>query len=81
VSLPSQFGDSHAAGAASPAVEGVHGDAVVMAELADGLLAELGLPEDVDDLRLAEPALAHRIRFFAWADSTISDGPVFGGRA
>src|SRR5262249_31591344 len=74
VSLPPQFGDYHAAGAASPAVEGIHGDAVVAAELADGRLAELGLPEDVDDLRLAEPALTHRIRSFAWADSPISGG-------
>jgi hypothetical protein len=79
-SLPSQFGDSHAAVAAPPAVEGVYGDAVVAAELADGLLADFGLPEDVDDLRLAEPALAHRIRSLAWADSTISGGPVFGGQ-
>jgi hypothetical protein len=79
-SLPSQFGDSHAAVAASPAVEGVHGDAVVTAELADGLLADLGLPEDVDDLRLAEPTLTHRIRSLDWADSTISGGPVFGGQ-
>ena len=57
-SLSPQFGDSHAPVAASPAVEGVHGDAVVTAELADGLFTDLGLPEDVDDLRLAEPALA-----------------------
>ena len=53
---------------------------MVTAELADGLFADLGLPEDVDDLRLAEPALTHRIRCFAWADSTISGGPVFGGQ-
>jgi hypothetical protein len=79
VSLPPQFGETHAAVAASPAVEGVHGGAVVTAELVDGLLADLSLPEEVDDLRLAEPALAHRIRSFDWADSTISGGPVFGG--
>ena len=51
---------------------------MVAAQLADGLFADVGLPEDVDDLRLAEPALAHRIRSFAWADSPISGGPVSG---
>jgi hypothetical protein len=79
VTLPPQFGDSHAAVAASPAVQGVHGDAVVTAELADVRFAAVSLPEDVDDLRLAEPALAHRIRSLAWADSIIFGGPVFGG--
>jgi hypothetical protein len=54
VSLSPQFGDTHAALAASPAVGGVHGDAMVAAELADSVLADVGLPEDVDDLRLAE---------------------------
>src|SRR5262249_18170366 len=42
VSLPPQFWDPHAAVAASPAGEGVHGDAVVAAELPDGLLADVG---------------------------------------
>ena len=58
----------------------VQGDAVVAAELTDGLLADLGLPEAGDDRRLAEPALVHRIRSLGWADSTISGGPVFGGQ-
>jgi hypothetical protein len=63
-----------------PAVESVHKDAVVSAELADGFFADVGLPEDEEDLRLPEPALADRIRSLAWADSTISIGPVSGGQ-
>jgi hypothetical protein len=64
VSLSPQFEDSPAAVPASPAVGGAHGNAVVVTELADGLFADLGLPEDTDVLWLAGPALAHRIRSF-----------------
>src|SRR5262249_28107550 len=40
----------------------------------------VGLPEDVDKLELAEPAVTHRMRSFDCSDSTIVSVPLFRGQ-
>jgi hypothetical protein len=75
-----QRGESHAAVASLPTIEGVLREAVVAAVLGDRLLVHFGLSEYLDDPGLAETALTHRIRSLAGADTTISGGPDFGGQ-